>query len=144
VISSEQAHGFVQRHARIRVHSGALGQDMVMAEGHVISYCAAPTLTIEHDDGSRSTWSADLPIREVVPSPVTAESEFAAAVRQARTVRGWSQERLATEFARAGVNVGGQSGVARIERGERPTRLDEVAAIARLLGIELHIGGDPR
>ncbi len=36
-----------------------------MAEGRVVAYCAAPTLTIQHDDGSRSSWSADLPIVEV-------------------------------------------------------------------------------
>jgi hypothetical protein len=59
VISSQQAHDFVERRARIRVHSGA--------EGTVISYCAAPSLTIEHDDGSRSSWSVDLPINEVEP-----------------------------------------------------------------------------
>lgn len=69
MISSERAHDFVQRGARIRVHSGALGcHNLVMAEGQVIAYCPAPSLSIEHDDGSRSSWSVDLPIEEV-PAP---------------------------------------------------------------------------
>lgn len=65
------------------------------------------------------------------------EKRFAAAVRQAREARGWSQEALARELASIGLAVGGQSGVARIERADRPTRLNEVVQIAQLLGLDL-------
>jgi hypothetical protein len=55
----------VRRGARIRVHSGAVGcEGQVMAEGKVIAWCATPSLTIEHEDGTRSSWSTDLPIVE--------------------------------------------------------------------------------
>lgn len=65
-VTEQQAADLVRRGARIRVHSGALGcEDIVMAEGKVISWCAAPSFTIEHDDGTRSSWSAALPIAEV-------------------------------------------------------------------------------
>lgn len=60
-------------------------------------------------------------------------------MRRARTYHGWSQEGLATKLAKASINVGGQSGIARIERGERPTRLNEVVAIAHFLDIDLQV-----
>jgi hypothetical protein len=59
----DQAADWLRRRARLRIHS-AVG-DLVMAEGTVVAWCAAPSFTIEHDDGTRSTWSADLPIVEV-------------------------------------------------------------------------------
>jgi hypothetical protein len=66
VLSSEQAREFVGRAAYVRVHAGAIGlEHHVMAEGKVIGYCPAPSLVIEHADGSRSQWSTDLPIAEV-------------------------------------------------------------------------------
>lgn len=59
-------------------------------------------------------------------------------MRHAREARGWSQGALALQLGKhAGVNVGGQSGVARIEQGVRPTRLNEVMAIANYLGIDM-------
>lgn len=65
-IHEDQAIDFIRRSARVRVHSGALGcEDMVMAEGKAIAWCAAPSLTIEHDDGTKSSWSTQLPITEV-------------------------------------------------------------------------------
>lgn len=64
-------------------------------------------------------------------------------MRSARVGRGWSQEVLADRLAEAGINVGGQSGVARIERGARPTRFNEVVSIARFLEIDLNdLGAD--
>lgn len=42
-------------------------------------------------------------------------------------------------LAENGINVGGQSGVARIERGERPTRFNEVVSIAEYLNIDLNL-----
>lgn len=82
----------------------------------------------------------------VVPStPVTgsdgsasAEVNFGIAVRRAREARGLSQETLAGMFSQElGLNVGGQSGVARIERGVRPTRVNEFVAISEFLGIDM-------
>lgn len=68
----------------------------------------------------------------------TPELMFGAAVRAARQARGWSQERLASHLQDAlGWGVGGQSGVARMESGERPTRLNEAVEIARWLGFSL-------
>lgn len=68
---------------------------------------------------------------------------FGIAVRAARQARGWSQEALAVKLAEAGIGVGGQSGVVRIERGERPTRLNEAMGIAAFLEIDLAIFSQP-
>lgn len=69
---------------------------------------------------------------------VSIERAFGAAVRSAREARGWSQAELADRLVRdVGLSVGGQSGMARVEQGVRPTRLNEVASIARYLGIDL-------
>lgn len=68
---------------------------------------------------------------------VSPEEQFGAQVRAAREAKGLSQEALATELANAGINVGGQSGMARIEKGARPTRLNEVVAIAQFLQIDI-------
>lgn len=70
MISSEHAFDLVMRRARIRVHSGAIGhEDLVMAEGSVIAYTPAPSLLIEHADGTRSSWLVDLPITELPEVP---------------------------------------------------------------------------
>jgi hypothetical protein len=69
------------------------------------------------------------------------EEIFGAQVRSARLARGWSQEALAERLAAVGIQVGGQSGVARIERAERPTRLNEVVAISSFLTIDRANGG---
>jgi hypothetical protein len=56
----------VTRLAHVRVYSNAIGaSDMLMAEGEVIAYCAAPTVLIRHADGTQTTWSTDLRIEEV-------------------------------------------------------------------------------
>lgn len=66
-ISHERATELVAQGSRIRVRSGALGcEQIVMAEGKVIAYCPAPSLVIRHADGTRSSWSVDLPI-DVLP-----------------------------------------------------------------------------
>jgi len=65
-IDEKQAADLLRRSARVRVHSGAVGcENVALAEGKVIAWCAAPSLTIVHDDGTRSSWSAELPIVEV-------------------------------------------------------------------------------
>lgn len=73
---------------------------------------------------------------------MTAEEAFGAGVRQARERRGWTQETLAAELVRVGLSVGGQSGVARIEKAERPTRLNEVVLIAQFLDLTLDLNED--
>lgn len=74
VTDPTRAADLVRRRARVRVHSGAVGcGDHVMAEGTVVAWCAAPSLTIVHDDGTRSSWATTLPIVEVdEPQPSAA------------------------------------------------------------------------
>ncbi len=66
MISRETAQDFVERGARIRVHSGAIGhENHVMAEGRVRGYGDGPMIGIEHDDGRLTWWLTSLPINEV-------------------------------------------------------------------------------
>jgi transcriptional regulator with XRE-family HTH domain len=85
---------------------------------------------------STSTWVTFIHVTGSVGSS-SPEQRFGYAVRDAREKRGLSQEALAGALAEAGINVGGQSGVARIEKGLRPTRLNEVVDIAQHLDIDL-------
>lgn len=69
--------------------------------------------------------------------PVSAEGFLGVQVRAAREARGWSQEVLAARLLKhTGVKLG-QSGVVRLEKGHRPTRLNEAVDIARFLSIDL-------
>lgn len=53
-------------------------------------------------------------------------------------MRGWSQEALARHLRdAAGIDLH-QTAVARLERGERTIRFNEVTALAKLLGLDLH------
>lgn len=70
---------------------------------------------------------------------VSPEARFGDQVRLARDGRGWSQERLAAELSKHTFVKLGQSGVARLEKGSRPTRLNEVMRIARFLDIDLRV-----
>jgi hypothetical protein len=66
MIDQAQALNMVLFKRRVRIHSGAQGlQDVVIAEGRVVAYTSVPSLTIEHADGSRSTWPVTLPITEI-------------------------------------------------------------------------------
>lgn len=72
---------------------------------------------------------------------VGAEVHLGTEIRAAREARGWSQEKLAAEMAQhIGVKLG-QSGVVRLEKGERPTRLGEALAIMRFLKIDMRALG---
>ncbi|UHJ56705.1 helix-turn-helix domain-containing protein [Mycolicibacterium fortuitum] len=62
------------------------------------------------------------------------EREFGEAVRHIRQKRGWSQRELADRVAEEGFALH-QTGIAKIERGARPLRVAEAAAIATVLGI---------
>lgn len=60
-------------------------------------------------------------------------------VREARRVRGWTQRDLAAALDRVGVKIDA-SNVTRLERGNRSVTLDEVIAIAVVLGVSpLHL-----
>ncbi|MET7705454.1 helix-turn-helix transcriptional regulator [Micromonospora sp. NPDC005413] len=75
----------------------------------------------------------------------TAEQRFGGQVREARELRGWSQEALARHLREsAGLELH-QTAIARLERGERAIRLNEVAALAQVLGLRLdqYAGGKP-
>ena len=143
MLRAEQARDFVERMARVRVYSGAVGgEDVVLAEGNVMSYIDAPSIELLHDDGRLKSWSARLRIEEVdAPSPRT-ERDFAQAVRRERVRRGWSQEDVAEKLAAQSGLAIHQTGVTRIESGSRRVRLDEALALARLLDIEMRFGGE--
>ncbi|MEU8391528.1 helix-turn-helix transcriptional regulator [Micromonospora sp. NPDC048843] len=67
----------------------------------------------------------------------SAEQQFGAQVREAREIRGWSQEGLARHLREsAGLELH-QTAIARLERGERAIRFNEVTALAKLLGLDL-------
>ena len=142
MLRAEQARDFVQRMARVRVYSGAIGgEDIAMAEGNVMSYIDAPSIELLHDDGKLKSWSTNLPIEEVESPASTTERDFLDAITQARTQRGWSQERLAAEATKRGCRLT-QSAVSRIERGKENLLITEAIALADLLGVELRIGGE--
>lgn len=69
----------------------------------------------------------------------SAEKHFGGQVREARELRGWSQEALARHLREsAGIELH-QTAVARLERGERAIRFNEVTALAKLLGLDLQV-----
>lgn len=55
-------------------------------------------------------------------------------VRRLRTERGWSQAQLGQKLSPYGFDLT-QTTVAKLELGQRPLRLNEVAAIAHLFGV---------
>jgi len=72
-------------------------------------------------------------------SEKTPEELLGAWVREAREHRGWSQETLARQLGEtAGIDLH-QSAVARLERGERPIRLNEAAALSKILNLDLRM-----
>jgi hypothetical protein len=143
-LTSTQARDFVARMARVRIYSGALGdEDVVLAEGNVMSYIDAPSVELMHDDGKLKSWSTRLRVEEVDPAAPETEREFAQAITRERVRRGWSQDLLVEELAkRRGLKIH-QTGITRIEAGTRRVRLDEAIALARVLNIELRLGGEP-
>lgn len=74
MLSSDRAMDFVKRRALVRVYSTAIGaENHVMAEGHVIAYCPAPTVMLQTADGTRVSMSADLRVEEVSADLLRAE-----------------------------------------------------------------------
>lgn len=71
----------------------------------------------------------------------TPEQHFGAMVRQAREARDWTQETLRRHLAERDVHLE-KTAMIRLEQGRRPIRLNEVAALAKLLGLDLqHYAG---
>ena len=59
------------------------------------------------------------------------EQMFGARVKQLRKARGWTQDELARRLTAAGFPTG-QTTVAKMESGDRPTSVGEIATIAEL------------
>jgi transcriptional regulator with XRE-family HTH domain len=71
------------------------------------------------------------------PTPTSAEASFVRTMLERRQGMGWSQTRLATELAdQTGLDLDPTT-ITRIEQGRRRLRLDESAAIARVLDFDL-------
>ncbi|TMR87940.1 helix-turn-helix domain-containing protein [Nonomuraea basaltis] len=67
---------------------------------------------------------------------VDAEVVFGLGLRHLRQQRGWTQQELAERLKAQGTSLH-QSAVARIEAANRPVRLNEALALARVLEVEL-------
>ena len=64
------------------------------------------------------------------------ETDFRKTLRRERETRKWSQAHMATLLCEKGLNIYPTT-VAKIEAGERSARLDEVVAIADILGVSI-------
>lgn len=65
------------------------------------------------------------------------EAYFIENMKAERERRGWSQGELAKRLRSAGLDQMHQTTVSRMEKGERPVRVDEANAIAGLFGVAL-------
>ena len=72
----------------------------------------------------------------------TEEQQLGRRVQEFRVGRGWSQERLAEEMTAAGFPWNQQT-TTRTETARRPIRVNEVAALARILGVPIAALVDP-
>lgn len=71
------------------------------------------------------------------------EKAFGVTVRRQRESVAWTQQQLrARLFADYGIDLS-KTAMSRLENGDRPVRLNEAAALAHVLGIELRLGGEP-
>jgi transcriptional regulator with XRE-family HTH domain len=69
------------------------------------------------------------------------EAAFAAAVRDGRSNLRLTQEQVRRRLLDGfGIDLS-KTAMSRLEQGERPIRLNEVAALAKILGIDLRLGG---
>lgn len=59
-MNCEDAMALVSSQQRVRVYGHHGFQPL--AEGRVIAYAEAPTITIEDDEGNRTSWQITLPI----------------------------------------------------------------------------------
>jgi transcriptional regulator with XRE-family HTH domain len=67
----------------------------------------------------------------------SAEQRFAAQVKAARELSGWTQEALARRLSEALGTELHQTAITRLERGERAIRFNEAANLAQILGLDL-------
>jgi hypothetical protein len=65
-IESTNIDDLLKRGVRVRVFAGC-DPTAVMAVGDLISYCAAPSITLRHGDGAKTSWSTDLPMEIIEP-----------------------------------------------------------------------------
>lgn len=70
-------------------------------------------------------------------SPVDLEKRVIESLTRLREERGWSQSELARQMVEAGWPKYTQMTVSRTEKGERPIRLDEVAALADIFEVDM-------
>lgn len=72
--------------------------------------------------------------KEVQDAPDLEERQFARNMQKMREGQGWSQSELARKMVEAGWSNYNQMTVSRTEKGERPIRLSEAKALARIFG----------
>ncbi|MFI7584848.1 helix-turn-helix transcriptional regulator [Kocuria sp. M1N1S27] len=74
------------------------------------------------------------------------DARFAESVKRLREERGWSQGELARQLLAAGMEGFHQTTVSRIEKGERPVRLGEARALARVFdtSVDRMVAPEPR
>lgn len=77
-------------------------------------------------------------------SPPGLENRVIESLIRLREERGWSQSELARHMVDAGWSKYTQMTVSRTEKGERPIRLDEVAALADIFEVDMHALWMPR
>lgn len=77
------------------------------------------------------------------PTLTTPEQRFAQLMREKREALGWTQEELARHVSTATKSTFHQTAVTRIEGMQRNIRLNEVVAIAQVLGIDTGLFEDP-
>jgi hypothetical protein len=62
---SDEARAWLKRRVRVYAACDPGRRHPPMAEGVVVGYAAAPTITVRSDDGSQSDWQVTLPIEIV-------------------------------------------------------------------------------
>jgi len=71
------------------------------------------------------------------PEPITPEQSFGQRLRDLRTARAWSQQKVADAMRELGFGWR-QTTAAKTEAAERPVPLGEVVALAGLFGVGVH------
>lgn len=74
------------------------------------------------------------------------DTRFAESIKRLREERGWSQGELARQLLAVGMEGFHQTTVSRIEKGERPVRLGEARALARVFdtSVDRMVAPEPR
>lgn len=85
----------------------------------------------------RNKMAYDCPMKEQHLVYKAEESQFIENVQRLREAKGWSQGELARQMANDGWDGFHQTTISRIEKGQRPIRLAEARALARILGSQV-------